>query len=348
MKEWNLKYKHFDIPLIKGNDYEIGFALGELFKKAYKKLNKLKNKLNEPKVKEYLAWILPYLRNNYKSVYEEICGRADGANIDVKLLTLDLCFEELLQDTNQEQCTSIMVKTNRNSILAHNEDGEYNQDNIRFVKIQKRGGNTFYTLVDSFSLCTANIFIGKNFVFSMNYIYLKDVVLNNLPRYMFLKLLSNCKTCEELFTLVKTIPISTACGINVCDVKNQKFYYIEKVYDKYDIKEINGVNIHTNHILAKKFLKIRPERVNRTSTSLSRLYIANNLCNKRDDLDVAEVYKILTYYGVCDFNSVMSKGNTGNKNLTFGTYILDVKNEVSSLHIHNKQNTTFELDLPVF
>ncbi len=347
MKAWNVKYKYETIPTIKGNDYEIGFALGELFHGEYKKLDKYKKNLKDPKVNEYLSLLQPFLRANCRPAYDEICGRADGAKIDVKLLFASLCQEELSLNS-QEHCTSIMVSTENNKVLAHNEDGDFNKKNARVVRVERKGSGAHYEIAEDNSLSSSTIFVGKDLVFSTNSINFNHYDLKNVPTFAFYKMCSCCKTFEDLLTVVKNTPITSACGLNVCDVPNKKFYYIEKVLDKFDLKPIDGVNVHTNHLLASKFADLKPEKWHKTSTSLSRRTIANDLIKNRKDLNVEEVYKIITYYGSCDFNSVMSKKNTGYDCLTFGTYVLDLKNKLSFLHVHNKKNTVFELDLPKF
>ncbi len=347
MKNWNSKYKYDYVPTIKGNDYEIGVSLGQIFHADYKALKRHYISLKNPRVIEYITWLLPFLRNNCKPAYDEICGRADGAKIDVKLLLVSLCEEEMFL-RHAEHCTSILVSTKENEVLAHNVDGNYTKKNTCFVKMERRGGIAHYEIADSNSLSGSSIFVGKELVYCTNSLAFDDFDLKNVPTNMFFKMCSCCKNFAELMDVVKKTPITSACGLNVCDVPNKKFYYIEKVHDKYDLKVVNGINVHTNHILAKKFLPLRPERVDKTSTSLSRQTIVNGLIAGRKDLNIDEVYKVLTYYGTCDFNSVMSKRNTGYDSLTFGTYILDINNKMSTLRIHNKKRTIFDLDLPKF
>ncbi len=347
MKRWNVKYKFDTIPTIKGNDYEIGFALGELFRGEYKKLKKFEKQLRDPRVEEYISWLLPTLRRNCRPAYDEMCGRADGAKIDIKIVALSLCQTEL-RGIISEDCTTIMVSAPKNSLLAHNEDGAYEKYNMRVVKIERQKSCAHYEIACARFLSTSTFFVSKNLVYSMNSLATNKVDIKSMPTYCFRKLLACCKTFEELLEVVKNTPITTAVGINVCDVKSKKFYYIEKVLDGFDIKPIEGINLHTNHILAKKFLKFRPDRLRKVSTSLSRYTIAKSIIGDKTDMGVDEAFKTLTYYNTCDFNSVMVKGNTGCHSKTFGTYILDLNNKLSCLYVHNKKKTVFDFDLPKF
>lgn len=69
------------------------------------------------------------------------------------------------------------------------------------------------------------------------------------------------------------------------------------------------------------------------------------LLNGRNDLNEKEVLEILQYYGTCDYNSVLSKQNSGYNCLTFGTYVNNFKDNTSKIYVYNKHDDVFDLNI---
>lgn len=342
MKSYVLKYDK-GIVEIKGNtNYEISFQFGKLLKWGYKQGEKdLVKKLKDPRIGDYISKLLKKLEKEYPYILEDLRGRADGAGIDVKVMLLNYCYE--VQRKTSEHCSSIIVHTKNNIILAHNEDGPYNQKRTLLVKVAL-GDKIYYTIADSRCLTSSTIYVCKNFIFSMNSIDFVDYNLSYLPTYLALRVLTECEALDEVFDKLKSIPIAGSEGLNICDRKTGDMYYVEKILNKCEIRKIDGVFLHTNHIVFDNMMKFKPKRFNKTNNTFQRMMIMQELLQNRKDLNEQQVLEILQYYGTCDYNSILSKQNSGYNCLTFGTYVFNFKEDTSKVYVYNKQNDVFDLN----
>ena len=328
---------------IRGDAYERGFQTGALLKKAIRRELKFsKDMYQQPDKRKLIQTIGDGLRENYAYIYREIQGRSDGAKVEFDHYLYFLLHEfENNRPAVHERCTSIMVSTEQNRILAHNEDGNYTADCLRIVKNVYENGNVFYEIADIDNLPSSTIMVREDYAWTMNYIAFDRFNLENLPTYFFLRVLCECRTIEAFFDTFQRIPITGACHLNVCDKKTKKLYSMEKVIDEVSVAEVKGVNIHANHFMHDAFIRYRPAfqpSYQNGDNSYNQQMVAEHLAGDRKDLNAKEVFDILTYYGACDFNSVLSKKNNGHHGLTMGTYLLDLNNDTNRLFLHNKHN----------
>lgn len=349
IKNYNLKYNKTFVYDLFGNEYEIGYAIGTIFKKVLKKeikkiLSKVKYSIKDKQ--EQLTKIKNLLKD-YPFVMESVSGRAAGAQIDIDDYLLYMCTEYTEQQ--QEHCTAIMVNTKNNKILAHNEDDFYTDKNCRIFRYNLSDGTKFIEINSVDCMEGATIHIGQNFAFTMQFMWLTDFNLNYMPVYFYTKILSNAKSADEFLQIIKTLPIASGAGFNLCDLKTKKFYYIEKMLNKHDIKQIdNAINIHTNHLKSDQLKNYNlPIDQLMPSNTLNRQMVAESLLNGRKDLTKEEVLQILTYYGSCNYNSVMTKQNCrcGAISMTFGTLIYDILANDAKFYIHNKQKSVINLTI---
>ena len=342
-KDYVLKYTKGLVEIKGETNYDVSYQFGKLLKWGYKQSEKeLLKKLKNEKINKYIENLIEQLKKEYPFVIEDLQGRADGAGVDLKVMLLNYCYE--IQDKVGEHCSSIIVHTKNNIILAHNEDGPYNQKRTLLVKVNQ-GDKTYYTIADSRCLTSSTIYVSKNYIFSMNSISFSDYNLNYLPSYIILRILTECETFEELLDKLKTIPTASSLGLNLCNLKTGEMFYAEKILDECEIRKIEGVFMHTNHIVFKNLLKYKPKWFGRTNNTYQRLVIMNELLQDRKVLNEEEVLKILTYYGTCDYNSILSKMNSGYNCLTFGTYVFNFKTNESKIYIHNKNKDIIDLKI---
>lgn len=343
MKDYVLKYDKGIVEIKGDTNYEISFQLGKLLKWGYKQREKeLAEKLKNSRTQEYLNSLLTRVEKEYPFLLDDLQGRADGACVNIKIMLLNYCYEFLNKKT--ESCSSIIVHTKNNIILAHNEDGPYNQKRTLLVKVCLKG-KTYYTIADCRCLTSSTIFITKNFIFTMNSLDFDNYNLSYLPTYLSLRVLTECETLEEVFQELKNTPIAGSEGLNICDCKTGDMYYVEKILNECEIRKINGVFLHTNHIVFDSLMKYKPKRFKKTNNTYQRLVIMEQLLQNRKDLNEQEVLDILQYYGTCDYNSVLSKQNSGYNCLTFGTYMLNFNMNTSKIYVYNKQKDVFDLNV---
>jgi len=329
---------HSDIIDVRGDDYSRGVTVGRLFRRAIRRAVRHADK-NTAKT-AILQRIATNIKNNFPYIHEEVRGRADGAGVAYLDFLGLACYE--LDDVKTEHCTTIMVNTKHHFFLAHNEDGDYHRNDVHLVQNFFTNGNQFYELACMGSLATNTIRVGHDFIYTTNYVGFADYNFDYLPRTLFMRVLAECKTVEELIATFRTTPLASATHVNLVDFKNKKMYSMEKALDKASIKEINGTYIHANHLIHEPLLGLRPPLHLERGNTHQRQYAADVLLNGRKDLTIAEAKDILTYYNTNDFNSVFCKMNCGNDCLTFGTYIFDPAHNANLIEIYcpaNKQTS---------
>jgi len=320
---------------VRGTDYERGVQVGTLFRKAIRKaVKKFKHRMKDTKVIRLLENTTTNLKANFNYIYDELKGRADGAGIDYNLYLYFVAYE--IEDSKTEHCTTILVNTKSNFILAHNEDGDYKKNDVQLVKTFLENGNTFYEVASMASMPTSTIRVADDFIYTTNYVGFDKYNFDYLPRYLFLRVLAECKTVEEFIATFKKVPLAAATHINLCDFKNKKLYSMEKALDKYSIIEVDGVYIHSNHLIHKDLIKYRPNFKRERGNTHSRQYVAEILLDNRTDLTMQKAIDILTYYNTNDWNSVFCKMNCGNDCLTMGTYVFDLNKKVNQFYVYNK------------
>lgn len=337
---------HNSILTLKGNYYQIGYQIGKLFRKQRKIMAQKVIKIMErdKTVKPYLEQVKNMIKKDYDYIYQELCGRAEGAGVSLEAMLYDLSGE--MRDSEVESCTSIMVKTGENIVLGHNEDGNYNKDNVRPVKLCYDNGNSFLDIITTSSCPSYTVLVRPEFIYTINYIWFNQYNWNFLPVHIFLRVLAESRDIPTLFEVLQTVPLASAVGINLCDRATGKMYYIEKVLDKYSIKEVDGVNIHANHLMHRPFLKFRPPFAKMgDDTTYQRQMVAELLLNNRKDLTAEEVYKILTFRKTNDLNSVLSTGTGEYSCKTYATYLFDFNKNSSKLHIHDKKQNVLNFKL---
>lgn len=344
-RNYNIKKCDTKMYLVQGDEYSISYQVGKIFKKSLSHhVNDLKKEFFSDNANvKYVNRMKQLLQKRYPAVFEAVKGRANGAKVDLDLYMYYLCAE--YKNQQAEKCSSIIDNTKNNKFIMHNEDEDCDKYNTKLIKYKFNNNLKCIEIAYADSLEGTACHYGSNFVFTMNYIHVNKYNLQYLPMHFYNKLLANAKSSQEFFEIIKTLPIASATGFNFYDFKEQKFYYIEKVFDEYNIKEINGINLHTNHFTSQEFVKYNPKHLATTSNTFNRLLIAKQLVGNAKDLTINQAKNILTYYGSCDYNSVMSKKNCGYDSLTFGAFLFDPVNKIAEFNVHNKKHDKLQFNL---
>lgn len=337
------------INIVKGNYYEHGFKMGEIFKKALQtETLPFVDAVKKETTIDILNFQTERLKKDYPFIYEELKGRADGAEISYKLYLYYICYEIDERSYYSDKCTTILVNDADNLLLAHNEDGNYNPDNINIAEYHFEDGRVLKEIANADNLLSATILKTSNgFSYSTNYIWYNDYNLQYMPRNLFYRVLANAKSFDDAINIIKTVPICAGCSINIVDEKNKKLYSVEKFQTEYSIVEVKGIFAHSNHFIHDKFKHLQmPLKELGESTTLTRKWYSDMLIEelKNDNKSFNEdnILSVLQYYNINDFNSVLLKKSEGNEILTYGTYILDLKNNSSKIYKYMDNKEVFD------
>ncbi|MBQ3408287.1 MAG: hypothetical protein IJH12_03670 [Clostridia bacterium] len=283
---------------VTGTEYEIGFKIGEKFKiylqnKAKIYDEKIINLTIYSRVKE----MENKLKNEFPKCLEEIYGRADGAEVSRDSLLL-MFFPEIFKGI--DGCTTILLKkSNGKFLFSHNEDDKfYNRDGVALVKYQYKD----YWIV---GYTPADKLIGSSFaynsygmVFSSNYIYDTKIDLDNISRYIMVRIVMDSQNIDEAITKLKTHKVASAFSLNILDMNSNTAVNVEKDISDIYVTKIQDRYARANHFIAKK--DDLPEEPISSSFRQKKVSELTNLLDKStakiDDLINVLNYETDDYY----------------------------------------------------
>lgn len=275
--------------------YENGKVSGEYFKKNVNiNFERIKTILNENiEIRRKVELQLEKLRLKFPKYYDEVCGKADGLEVDILVYFGILCPEIL--DLNFEHCTTIICKNNKgNYIISHNEDDEYLNGNFCLSKVKIDNNNWFVTN-DMYNMPFGNGISWNSYgiLKTINYCHDDNVKLEYLPRYFSQRHISEASSIDDMIQRCKEIKISSGYHINAIDINNNIAVSIEVHNDYVDVEYIKDVYIHSNHFIHKN--NIENFKVDNGSNSIFRFNYATKLLSQSYRTELNDIKKILQY-----------------------------------------------------
>ncbi len=284
------------IKVLNGTHFEINKKISIYFKKYFNKAN---IKIIES---EKVQKIINILESEHPVVLEELKGRAKGFDISVSEFISLTSYE--LSELNEDRCSDIYVCEKELKGIYHNEDGS---DEIVPI-LCSYDDEAIFDLSCYSALHGTTFSATKNLMFSINYIYNKNLNLNaDLPTWIFTRLLLSCKNFKEVKKTLKKYSIWGSVSINLLDVKTNKLFSIEKHNNINSIKEIKNTYFKTNTFIHKdmqKFCEV-PKEINTSQTRFNK--IAELLQTKS-----LTYQQIILYNNGNDYDSVKVTGQNRN------------------------------------
>lgn len=318
------------------NENEASRKVGEIFadsiRKSVENITTLPEGFYEMKQK---------LINTFPKYYKEVCGRAEGACVDVDKYLLSVSYE--LYESKNEKCTDVIIKKSNGQVLyGHNEDGPYTLDNSAIIKyITDKGWYTEYTSIDSLA-GTTYLWNSNGIIFSGNYIHTEHKELQEISTWFILRNIVECTSVEEIIKGIKAVKSASGFNINVIDTKVNKVYSIEFYLDKIDVIEITNKFVHTNHFI---HLDGKDGYFPEDSNTKNRLKKATELLDKLDmsNSNILDIKDILEYDNSDYMNSIhFALGS--NKSITGSAFLFDSESKYIQIcdYIGNtKMNFTY-------
>lgn len=275
-----------------GNDYEIGYKIGEQFREPLQLFSKRFKEMfeNNEEVRKDVNYQINLIKEIYPNSLEEIYGRADGAKISREVYMLLSCPEIY---KGRDGCTTLMLKKRNSTLFAHNEDGAYTRYNT--VALARYNYPDFwsvnYTVMNKLS-GSAFGFNCYNLVFSQNFINENDINLKNVSRYFATHDIIFSKSIDEAIKKAKEVDIASGYSMNIVDKNTNESVNIEKDNHNVYVKEITDRFARSNHYIQREdFVK--------NESSIFRLEKGTELINKLDldDAKIEDLLKILRYQG---------------------------------------------------
>lgn len=274
------------------SDYENGKKSGTYFKKfIQKEINFYCNLLKNSKIKEQCLKLVQKLKRLYPKYYNEVLGKADGAEVDFNAYFLMLC-PELFE--GKEHCTTIICKNQEGKfMLTHNEDDCYKKGNFCISKVST--ANEWFITNDIYNMPFGNGFSWNShgIIKTINYCYDPLPNKDNLSRYFSQRYISEATSIDNLIERCKNFKTASGYHVNALDIKNNIAVSIEVFTDSVDVKFIDDYNIHSNHFLRGKFLN--NPMTSEISNSIFRLNKASQLFADLNERNLTNIYNILMY-----------------------------------------------------
>lgn len=255
------------IVTFEGNPYQLGYELGKQAKLIFSQYI-----INSPHFTKLLPWresnwlisIDQQIQRHFPRIHKELQGLAEGCNQDYKDILLWNCRGDLLS-TGPEGCTSIAVKKEDRSIIAHNEDGDPNLRNHCFLLDAKLDNNVrifsfaYPGSIPGHTICANS----HGLVYTVNNIRLLEQG-RGLPRMVISRALLETKNSTEFIHLLENHQRSGGFHYTVADTQMNQPLSIEAPFQSVSIKQADPIAVHANHLVHKPLNAI-PQNITESS-----------------------------------------------------------------------------------
>lgn len=324
--------------------YNNGKISGEYFRRRIKESTQYyKQQLNNEEYKNKVISLLTKLQNEYPQYYEELKGKADGAEVDFLEYFAMMCPE---LSRLKSHCTTIMCrKADKRFIISHNEDDNYEEGNFCISKVCTSDG--WLVTNDIYNMPFGNGFTWNRsgIVKTINYTYEPNINLENLPRYFSQRHISEAKSIEDLIKRCNELRPASGYHVNAIDIKNNIAVSIEVYPDDIDVEYIGDFYIHSNHYIHNRYKN--NIQTDEGSNSVFRLEKASQLFKELTDININNIKNILDYRSPEDkfensiFQTEKDPYITG-MNFSFDN---ELNKEIKIYVYPNKEMITFDYEL---
>ena len=254
---------------VKGNNYECGYQIGKEFS------NQIKRRLvihdatakNVEKFRKDLEKVHKICSEKYPQYIEEIRGMSEGSGIDYWQLLL-MSSPEIAE--RKEGCTTIAIRNDKESLLAHNEDEdnkEQKKNCALLTVIQK--DMTFHSFLYPGELPgSAYNWNSYGLIATVNYVVPLSFNKTGVPRFFVARAVIEAKNPQEAISILRKS--DCASGYHHYIIQNEDMFSIEQSCNRLSIVPISGIYAHTNHYVHESFAK-KAHASKHSATRLARV-----------------------------------------------------------------------------
>ena len=235
-----------------GSPYQLGFKLGLEAKTIFANYIKTCHHFTDLlpwRDSEWLDDIEQQIQQYFPRIYQELQGLADGCEQDFKDILLWNCRGDLL-NTPPEGCTSIAVKTQDHTIIAHNEDGDPELRGHCFLLNATLDNSVrifcfiYPGSIPGHTICANS----HGLVYTVNNIRLNEQG-TGLPRMIISRALLESKNSEAFIDLLQKHKRSGGFHYTLADKHNLLPISIEAPFQGISVNKIEQVSVHANHLI---------------------------------------------------------------------------------------------------
>lgn len=318
----------FNIHKVKGSRYEMGYQLGEIFKKPINdNINRFLDMLKDEEINRKLDNAISLIESNVPECLQELKGKAKGAEVDERALIL-MHYPEIY--TEPYSCTTAIYKKSDRVLFSHNEDDYgFNNENIAIVKYEYE--DHFVVTLTLYNRLAGSCFGYNSYglVFSCNYLFHNDEDLNKLSRYIVSRTLIESKTINECLEKIKKYRSAQPFSFNVMDINTNEVINSENDLNDNYVTNIIGPYSRSNHFLTKENPKM-------SENSKWRYIHSHEGVMKLDESTTLDgLIKVLQYEDIEYVKSVLMdpiKYKDVNNSVTMANFAFDSKTKEIIIH----------------
>jgi predicted choloylglycine hydrolase len=317
---------------VSGNHYQIGYTIGNYFKREIQLSFKRRKDWFET-LKQYVATDTDHFFQHLKTMaerfyphlMEELRGLSDGSEIpfnDLFLLNVKSEIETRMAINSKPEppgCSTIYTITEKQKRLFHNEDGHFAyQDTMFVVKATPPSGVTVITLTYPGYLMGNGPSLNSNGIIQTTNYISSGKVKKGIPRYFLGRAILEARTLEQAIRIATHPERAFPYHHNLASFKTGKMISLETTPNSYEIFEPKSLYVHTNHLILDQ-TKTFPQNSQYVNTSSITRYrtISQALDNISDQtrVNLKEIFQILSShqnppYSPCRHPSGNIKGIT--------------------------------------
>jgi isopenicillin-N N-acyltransferase-like protein len=273
----------FPVLEVSGSPYDIGLAIGKRFGSFVQKGLQRRKKWFE-KIRNYMEADLdnryqPFLEAGtraFPEVVKELKGWADGSGVPFKdLMALNLKSElgALMEEEGADQpgCSTLGLAHRNRILLAHNEDGHKAYGDLMFlVKASPKGKPSFTCMTYPGILCgngpamnDSGLAVSTNFIGGLK-------TMKGIPRYFISRAVLGAQTLDEAVKIVTLPGRAFYFHFNLGSSSEKKLLSVETSPERHQLKEVQGLYIHTNHLILDEMKDIPEDQKYMDLSSIPR------------------------------------------------------------------------------
>ncbi len=231
---------------VSGAPFDRGFASGALFKVALqRRVERNRAALNDASIQARAREVIKKTEAVFPDYVAEVRGKAAGAGLDEPALSLLMC-PELVE--NFSACTSLVfTKGDGNIILSHNEDDDFQDDNLAMTKMRMPDGSWFASNdMDKYILGHGFSWNSHGIVKTVNYVRPIHETLDNISRIFLQRYITEASSIEDAIERCQITQCATGFHALVLDTITKKAVSIEVADSSVDIQDVD-MYAHSNH-----------------------------------------------------------------------------------------------------
>ena len=322
---------------VSGTNYEIGYAIGKRFGENIREGMRRRSKwfadleaVAKGKFAKEFDGCVAAAKKYFPQYVEELQGWGDGAGVPLEDLMIASTWAELTAmkrgtgEGEKGECSTISLNDGKRIILAHNEDSSAAYKGLMFwLKAAPKNGRAFQCFsYPCFLPGNSPGFNEAGVIQTTNYTPCAEWRVG-IPRYFLNRAIFDAASLDEAIKVATHPERGYGNHHNLTSTKEGRILSVEVTPSKYEVREVNGVYFHTNHLILDS-MKEQPQFPGKSS--LTRHAVLTKLTKEWGDPTKVKTSDIIN--AMCNHerkpNSVCRHGRGYTAGATLGAAVFEI------------------------